>query len=248
MKQAKFEISGDINILLPTNKRGAGFIYTFQGEQSVKHLIESLGIPHTEIGFLHNHGKEIDLSYIVQDGDQIEVSPIPLDNPSTCQGSLAPGVEQDQFVLDNHLGRLAYYLRMLGFDCLYDNQYQDEELARISNQQARILLTRDRRLLMRNLVVYGYLVRSKIPRQQLNEVLQRYNLFERIAPFRRCMRCNGLLQEVSKNEIIDRLQPLTQKYFNEFRTCQQCGQIYWQGSHYERMRKLINQVTNRTLS
>jgi uncharacterized protein with PIN domain len=104
------------------------------------------------------------------------------------------------------------------------------------------LLTRDRRLLMRNQVVYGYLLRSKVPRQQLVEVLRRFQLYSNITPFRRCLRCNALLQEVSKAEILGRLQPLTKKYFNEFHLCPQCEHIYWKGSHYERMMKLIAQV------
>jgi uncharacterized protein with PIN domain len=208
-------------------------------------LIESLGIPHTEVGFLHANGQEIDLSYITQDGDQIEVYPVPLDTSPPGLGSLAPLPEEDRFVLDNHLGRLAYYLRMLGFDGLYRNDYQDEELAAISHQEERILLTRDRRLLMRNQVIYGYLVRSKIPRQQLDEVLHRYDLYGCITPFRRCMRCNALLQEVSKAEVLERLQPLTRKYFDEFRLCPQCGHVYWKGSHYERMMELIRQVSQR---
>jgi hypothetical protein len=242
MKQAKFEILGEINALLPTNKRGTGFIYTFQGEQSVKHLIESLGIPHTEVGQIQANGHQIDFRYIVQDNDRITVLPISFDNRPPVENNLVPEAQQDRFVLDNHLGRLAFYLRMLGFDCLYRNDYQDELLAHVSHQQGRILLTRDRRLLMRNSVIYGYLVRSKMPRQQLVEVLRRYDLYDRIAPFRRCMRCNGLLQEVRKDEVFDRLQPLTRKYFDDFRICPQCGQIYWKGSHYERMMQIIGQV------
>jgi uncharacterized protein with PIN domain len=242
MKLATFYFNGELNDLLPAQKRGSSVFCSFQGDQSIKHLIESLGIPHTEVGYLRVNGLEVDFSYITQDGDQIEVSPIPLDTEQPGKGSLTPLVAQDRFVLDNHLGRLAVYLRMLGFDSLYRNDYQDEELAQTSHQQERILLTRDRRLLMRNQVVYGYLLRSKVPRQQLVEVLRRFQLYSNITPFRRCLRCNALLQEVSKAEILGRLQPLTKKYFNEFHLCPQCEHIYWKGSHYERMMKLIAQV------
>ena len=166
-------------------------------------------------------------------GDRIEVYPLAHD------GILPLQPWEVRFVLDNHLGRLAGYLRMLGFDALYRNDYQDDELAEVSEHQDRLLLTRDRRLLMRNQVKRGYWVRSKIPRQQVSEVVGRFVLAGQVVPFRRCIRCNGLLQAVSKEEVLDRLQPLTRQYFNEFRICPDCGQIYWKGSHYERMQHLI---------
>ena len=146
-----------------------------------------------------------------------------------------------RFVVDNHLGRMAYYLRMLGFDTLYRNDYQDDELAQTAEQEGRILLTRDRRLFMRNQVQRGYWVRSLSPRQQILEVVQRYNLKAQITPFRRCIRCNGILQLVSKEAVLDRLEPLTRLYFDDFRICPDCQQVYWKGSHYERMRQFIDQ-------
>jgi hypothetical protein len=149
---------------------------------------------------------------------------------------------EHRFVLDNHLGRLAVYLRMLGFDALYRNDYQDEELARVSSEERRILLTRDVRLLMRNQVRHGYWVRSKIPRQQLLEIVKRYNLVEMVTPFLRCMRCNGVLMPVSKEMVLDRLEPLTRLYYDDFRICAECDQVYWRGSHYERMQIFLEQV------
>ena len=144
-----------------------------------------------------------------------------------------------RFVLDGHLGRLAAYLRMLGFDTLYRNDFDDEELAEISAAQQRILLTRDRGLLKRSKVLRGFCLRTKDPHQQLLDVVQRFDLQSQIAPFTRCIACNGILETVQKSEILDQLQPKTRKYFNEFSRCVDCGKIYWQGSHHERMQALV---------
>ena len=236
MNQAHFHFHDELNDFLPTQMKGQTITCPINGDQSVKHLIESLGVPHPEVQGILVNGEPKEFSYIVRDGDRIEVYPI------TLPERLARIAGDRRFILDNHLGRLAGYLRMLGFDALYRNDYHDEELAQVASQEERILLTRDVRLLMRNLVVDGYWVRSKIPRQQLIEVVKVYDLAPNISPFRRCMRCNGLLQPVSKEAVIHRLEPLTKRYYEEFRICTDCDWVYWKGSHYERMHKFLDQV------
>ena len=203
----------------------------FRERQSIKHLAESLGVPHPEIGPVQVNGQEGTLSTITQDGDRVDVHPVPNGCP----------IER-RFVLDNHLGRLTAYLRMLGFDCLYRNNYEDEELAETSRSEERILLSRDRRLLMRKSVTYGYCLRSLDSLEQLTEVIRRFDLASRIAPFHRCLRCNHLLQPVAKEAVIGRLEPLTKLYFDEFQICPACQQIYWKGSHYEKMQKLVEEI------
>lgn len=203
----------------------------FRERQSVKHLAESLGVPHPEIGPVQIDGREGTLNAIAQDGDRFEIHPIPNGCPV-----------EPRFVLDNHLGRLAAHLRMLGFDCLYRNNYQDEELAQIAQSEERLLLTRDRRLLMRKVIVHGYCPRSLDPLEQLSEVIRRFDLLKRIVPFHRCLRCNHPLEPVPKAAVLDRLEPLTKLYFDEFQICPACQQIYWKGSHYEKMEKVIEQL------
>ena len=143
------------------------------------------------------------------------------------------------FLLDNHLGKLASHLRMLGFDALYRNDFQDEELADIAESTGRVLLTRDRGLLMRKQVSAGYCLRSLDPQQQTWAVIQRYDLVDKIRPFRRCMRCNGELEDVAKTEVLDQLMPLTRQFYEDFRRCTICGQVYWKGSHYQKMMQYI---------
>jgi uncharacterized protein with PIN domain len=131
---------------------------------------------------------------------------------------------------------------MLGLDCLYRSDFDDPQLADISVKEDRILLTRDRRLLMQKTITRGYLLRSLDSEEQLKETVKRYQLTEWIKPFRRCLRCNHSLETVAKEAIMDRLESLTKLYFDDFRICPACNQIYWKGSHYERMQKLIKQI------
>ena len=233
MKVAEFDFNPDLQPLLQRELRGQLVKIHFKGPQSVKHLIESLHIPHTEIGPLTANGKGIGLDYIVHDGDRIEVQPIaPIDLD-----------EEPRFVIDSHLGRLASHLRMLGLDCLYDNSYEDDELVRISVEEERILLTRDRLLLMHKVITQGYLIHSLNSTEQLYEVVERYTLAKWVRPFQRCMNCNHLLEPVEKKMVLEKLEPLTKKYYDDFKLCPACDQVYWKGSHYERMIKLIKEVS-----
>lgn len=233
--QAQFLFHTALNDFLELHQRQLPIACTFNPGQSVKHLIESMGVPHTEVGQILANGRQVNFDYLVQDGDQVQAYSF-----LEPAGSQARG--ERRFILDNHLGRLAAYLRMLGVDSLYRNDFQDEELAQRSSQEGRILLTRDRRLLMRNLVTQGHWVRSTAPRVQLAEVVKRYDLGSAIAPFRRCLRCNGLLKPVPKEVVLERLEPLTRKYFDDFRICASCDQVYWKGSHYQRMQSLIEEI------
>jgi len=231
MSTAYFLFFGRLRDFLQRDQRAQSITVHFHGQQSIKHLAESLGVPHPEIGRVQVNGLEETLSAITQDGDRVEIHPIPNGPP------LEP-----RFLLDNHLGRLAAYLRLLGFDCLYQNDYDDIELAATLQRDERILLSRDRRLLMRKVVTQGYCLRSLDSREQLTEVLQRFDLTKSMTPFHRCVRCNHLLEPVSKEAILDRLEPLTKEYFDEFHICPACKQIYWKGSHYERMLKVIDEL------
>ena len=141
--------------------------------------------------------------------------------------------------LPGYLGKLADYLRLLGFDVLYKPEWDDPELAQIACDQSRVLLTRDRGLLKRKIVTRGYCVRSDAPPDQVEEIIHHFGVRDQITPFKRCIRCNGLLLPVEKSAIIERLQPLTRLYYNEYTQCQDCSQIYWKGSHYQHMQPFI---------
>ncbi len=243
MAIASFYFYAELNDFLPRHKKHVKISQVFEERASIKDMIESLGVPHTEIDCIEVNGIYVNFSYIVEDEDNINVYPI------SAVGTIEPTVfvrpnplSVIRFVLDIHLGKLATSLRLLGFDTLYRNDYEDEELAQISSSQERLLLTRDKGLLMRSLVTHGYYVRNTQPQQQVIEVLRRFDLFKIVSPFQRCLRCNGLLASVDKQLIIDQLPETVQLQTHEFHQCQDCAQIYWKGSHYERLQQFIDVV------
>lgn len=243
MPKADFHFYGELNDFLRSRYRQVKFSHFFKERGSIKDTIEALGVPHPEIGRIEVNGECVDFSYIVDDGDSIKVYPLSL----TVTPIFRPIHLLSRFVLDIHLGKLATSLRLLGFDTLYRNDYCDPELAEISATQERILLTRDKGLLMRSVVTYGYYVRETNPERQVIEVLRRFDLFNWVAPFKRCLRCNGLLEPVGKESLIDQLPEKTQLHMDEFHRCSECGQVYWKGSHYERMQNFINRVLEQKL-
>jgi uncharacterized protein len=234
----------ELNDFLPRGQRHTTIAAPCAGHESVKNLVESLGVPHTEIAALLVNGAPVDFSYQVQPGDRIEAFPISVEVPLGLP--LRPPPADFRFVLDTHLGRLAAYLRMLGFDTLYRNDFDDPELARLAHDEGRILLTRDIGLLKRGIVTYGYFVRETAPARQLAEVVGRFKLHSTVESFQRCIRCNGLVQSVPKAAIDHLLEPKTRQFFDVFQQCQDCQQVYWRGSHYERMRQVIDQVIRET--
>ena len=177
---------------------------------------------------------------MVEDGNRISVYRVFESLDVSPLLRLRPEPLRDpRFVVDCNLGRLARYLRLLGFDCLYRNDYTDAGVALISQQQHRIVLTRDRRLLHRKIITHGFYIRASMPREQVREVLRRVDLYAMVRPFTRCTRGNGLLNRVKKNQVDHRLEPKTRRYYQEFLQCGECGQIYWQGSHHQRAQRLI---------
>ena len=236
-------LHAELNDFLPQGKREKVLAVTYTELPSVKHAIEALGAPHVEIDAIQANDRWVDFHYQLVDGDQIQVYPrssraLLKNNPIL----LVPSPPQIIFALDSHLGQLATNLRILGFDALYRNDFEDTELAAIAQESQRILLTRDRRLLMRSVVKLGYCLRSLDPTQQVQEVVRHFELIAYIHPFQRCLRCNHPLEPVAKEAVLHRLLPLTRQYFNEFRRCPACDQIYWKGSHYDHMNKLIQQI------
>ncbi|MBD2773534.1 Mut7-C RNAse domain-containing protein [Iningainema tapete] len=241
MAIASFHFHAELNDFLPPHKRLGRIEHFFAEKASIKDMIESLGIPHPEVDCIEVNGEAVDFSYIVQDSDIIKVYPSSFRAVTTSTISVRPKpLSVIRFVLDIHLGKLATSLRLLGFDTLYRNDYEDEELARISSTQERILLTRDKGLLMRSVVQHGYYVRHTDPQLQVPEVMRRFDLVKLASPFKRCLRCNGLLEAVAKESVIDKLPETVKSQNNDFHRCCDCEQVYWKGSHYERLQQFID--------
>lgn len=245
MAQIKIFFHSILNDFVAPALRNQAIIHCFNRKASVKDMIESFNVPHPEVERILANGAAVAFDYIVQDEDDIEVYPA-AENPALSQEiRLRPETPQPPaFVVDGNLGKLVRYLRLLGFDCLYRNDYHDREVAAIACEQQRTVLTRDRALLQRKIIIYGYFVRSDKPKQQTHEVLRRFHLYAWIKPFTRCAHCNGILAAVEKQNIVHRLQPLTRQYYDRFLRCQDCNRIYWQGSHCARIQHLVNEFSS----
>ncbi|MFC1684837.1 Mut7-C RNAse domain-containing protein [Pseudomonadota bacterium] len=243
MALAHFRFYEELNDFLPSAQRKWDLALEFDPPVPVRHLIETFGVPHTEVEVILINGQSVDLDSPVQDGDRVSVYPMfeALDVTPLLRLREHP-LRDLRFVVDAHLGKLARYLRMLGFDTLFENDWGDRELASISAEQQRILLTRDRDLLMHRIITHGCYVRSGESLDQLEYVVRRLDLCGAIRPFSRCMICNGLLEAVEEKEIQDRLLDDTREAFNEFWRCCDCEKVYWKGSHYQRMYGLIGNL------
>lgn len=233
----------ELKDFLAPERRSGTVTHTFDVPGSVKDVTEACGVPHTEVDLILANGESVDFSYRVADGDRISVFPVfeSFDISSVLRVRPQP-LRQVRFVLDGHLGRLARYLRLLGFDCLYSSAWSDHELVAISTGQHRILVTRDRGLLKHRAVTHGSYVWATDPHRQLAEVVRRFHLAGRIAPFTRCMRCNGLLEPVEKNDIAHRLLPWTRDHFDKYSICTTCERIYWRGSHHGRLNEIVEEA------
>lgn len=215
-----------------------------QRRPSVKDLLESIGIPHPEIGLLLINGREVSLAPVVEAGDEVEAFGLRPPVDLLIDSLLRQGLTAVRFAVDVNVGKLASLLRMAGLDAFYDPGLDDTGLAEIASGQGRVLLSRDRTLLRRRVVEHGHLVRASQPYQQLTEVVRLYGLAGHLAPFSRCLLCNTLLSPVDKSEILHRLQPLTRKYYDSFRLCPSCDRLYWPGTHRERMEQVLRTITS----
>jgi len=245
MSYVALRFYAELNDFLRDTQKQTRFKIELNRRTSVKDLIESLGVPHTEVEVILANGKSVDFSYIVKREDDLSIYPMFESVDVTPILKLRDEPLRDtHFVLDCHLGRLARYLRQFGFDTLYRNDFTDDELADTSAREHRILLTRDRNLLKRSIITHGYCIREHDPRKQLDEVIRRFDLRNQIIPFGRCTRCNGIVEAVDKEAVDQLLEPKTRLYFDEFWQCTSCGQVYWEGSHVKHMLKLTDEVLN----
>jgi uncharacterized protein len=235
----------ELNDFLGPESRGVTARRPFRPHQTVKDVLEALGIPHTEVDLILVNGNAEDFAHRPTSGDRIAAYPmfVTLDVGSTARLRPVP-LRDPRFVIDVNLGRLARLLRVLGFDVWWSSDADDQTLADLSLGQQRILLTRDRGLLKRRAITYGLFVRSDHPEEQTLEVIRRLDLRHRLAPFTRCVRCNGRLFSVSKEEVIDHLEPLTRLYYDDFSRCTECGRIYWRGSHRARLVSFVEGLRN----
>jgi uncharacterized protein len=237
----RLHVHGDLDFFLGS-RAGPGRVERRLSEKtSVKDVIESCGIPHSEVDLILLNGEAVNFGYAVRGDAEIELYPPGIQSSNFREKRLqATGISA--FVADVHLGKLVRDLRLLGIDVAYDPAAQDRQLVEIVSRNNRALLTRDRRLLMYAAVQHGYYLRSQNPLEQTIEVLRRFDLGSILSPFSRCLRCNALLESTEKKEVIGQLEPLTKIYYNDFRRCTGCAQVYWSGSHFTKLQKRLEEI------
>ena len=242
-KSAQFRFYEELNDFLPADRKKTQFSYYFEFNPSVKDAIEAVGVPHTEVDLILVNSESVTFSYHLRDGDKVSVYPVfeSMDITNVTHLREKP-LREPKFILDVHLGKLAKYLRLLGFDTLYENSYDDSEIVAIARDQNRAVLTRDVSLLKNKSVTHGYWIRSQHTKDQLTEVIRRFDLASNINPFYRCTVCNGIIEKVGKESIMDRLEPKTKRYYDEFYKCTSCEKIYWKGSHYNKMDNFVKKI------
>lgn len=242
---ATFRFYEELNDFLSKKYRKVRFQINVANNASVKDSIESLGVPHTEVDLILVNGNSVDFSYNLKNKDDVSVYPKFESIDITSLSKLrAKPLREVKFILDVHLGKLTKYLRLLGFDTLYKNNMDDREIINIAQKEKRIILTRDIGLLKHNIVTHGYWLRSQDSKEQLKEVIQRFDLKDKINVFTRCTVCNGDIVVVEKSVIEYKILAKTKENYNKFYRCLNCHKIYWEGSHYKNMLLFINNYTN----
>jgi uncharacterized protein with PIN domain len=250
MPTARFRFFAELNDFLPRERRQREIACSWFRDATAKHMIEALGVPHTEVELIALNGAPAGFGQLLQEGDRLDVYPdhsagIVLGDMNAY--ILRPGYEgRPRFVADAHMGGLARLLRRAGFDTLYSNTFQDSEIARISESEQRIVLTRDRDLLKQKNITYGCYLHARLPEQQWQELLQRWGLAQSLKPFSLCVECNTPLHAVEPAAIAHRVPPRVLQRYQEFTMCDCCRRVYWPGSHWERMQQVLRDQENKS--
>jgi uncharacterized protein with PIN domain len=243
LRTSYFRIYEELNDFLPKQFKKEVFPFSFNGTPSVKNVIETIGIPHTEVDLILVNGKSVGFEYLLSGNELVSVYPVfeSFDISEVIKLRPKP-LRKIRFIVDVNLGKLAKKLRLLGFDTLYRNDLDDDEIVQISVSEKRIILTRDIGILKCGSVTHGTWIRNDDPEIQLYEVIERLQLRKLFKPFSRCSNCNGTLKRVNKENLNTRIPADTFKYYKTFWECTDCNQIYWEGSHFEKITGWIDEL------
>lgn len=235
----------ELNYFLPGHKKAIPYEISFKGKNTIKDIIEAEGVPHVEIDLILVNGRSVDFNYHPENGEKVSVYPeFELLDISPLVRLRPLPLRRTRFLADANLGRLARYLRMLGFDTVFDLSLDDPEIIQQAAREKRIILTRDLGMLKDGRVTRGYFLRHDDPQQQIREVVDRFSLSVSIRPFTRCIACNGRILPVSKSEITNEVPPRVAETYEVFFQCSGCKRVFWKGSHYDHMLKKIEELMN----
>ncbi len=239
----------ELNDLLPKHRRGADFEAEFEGKRSVKDMIEAQGVPHTEVDLILVNGVPEDFSYIIQDGDRISVYPVfeSLNIKNVTRLRKFP-LRKSRFIADINIRDIVKAMRLLGFDVYFDPSFSHKEITVISKSENRIILTRSKKLLKLKDVTHGILIYPGQITDQIKRIIDYLDIRDQIKPFSRCLICNALLEGISKEKIENRIPPKTKESCDQYAYCRPCDKVYWRGTHFIRMKNLVDGILGNSLS
>lgn len=239
LRAAYFRFYEELNDFLPPEKRKISFLHQFAAKSALKDIVESLGVPHAEIDLALVNGKSVDFNYQVEEHDYVSIYPVfELFDISSIIHLRPLPLRITRFILDVHLGKLARYLRLLGFDTLYQSNFKDKEIITIAQNEKRIILTRDVGLLKNKQVTHGYWLRSTNPKEQTHEIIAHFDLSKKCKPFSRCLVCNGIIVNIKQIKL-HKLPENVRKTQERFFQCKDCHRVYWQGTHYKKLAAFV---------
>ena len=242
-REVQIRFYAELNDFLAADRRQREFTYGFVGTPSVKDTIEAIGVPHTEVDVILVNGKSVDFDHLLEGGERVSVYPVFERYDVSPVTRLRPApLRQTRFVADVHLGALARKLRLLGFDTVWERDLDDPAIIETAARERRIILTRDMGILKNGNVTHGYWLRATDPEEQLEEVIRALDLAGCLDPFVRCMECNGELEPIDRSDAAQSVPLQVFLVYREFRRCSQCGRIYWRGSHFDRLEKVVERV------
>jgi uncharacterized protein len=237
---SEFRFYEELNDFLPPAARKRTFSYRIHGDPTVKNVIEAMGVPHTQVDLILVDGECVGFSHRLHGGERVSVYPMFERFDVTPLIRLRPApLRIPKFIVDVHLGTLARYLRLLGFDTAYDNQSEDRTLVRLSVAERRILLTRDVALLKHKVLTHAYFVHNTQSEHQLREVVRALDLTGKAKPFSRCLACNGKLRKVARRSIVGLVPADVIATTQRFARCNGCGRVYWSGSHAQSLSRIV---------
>jgi len=243
MVTATFRFYEELNDFLAPERRGREFASPCARAATTKHMIEALGVPHTEVELVLVNGESVGFGSLLRDGDRVAVYPkFEAFDVTPLLRVREHALREPRFVADAHLGGLARLLRMMGFDTLYDNHFRDEEIERIAGMQERIVLTRDRELLKRHGITHGCYIHALGSGPQLREIIDRLDLARTSRPFTLCLNCNTPLRAIDKALVASTLPPNVRERYERFSVCDVCRRVFWEGSHWQRMRAMVDDL------
>jgi len=242
-RSAEFRFYEELNDFLPVDRRKVSFKQTFQGTPAVRDVIQAIGVPHTAVDLVLVDGRSVDFAHRLAGGERVAVYPqFERLDISPLQRLRPQPLRQTRFILDVHLGKLARYLRMLGFDALYRSDWSDPEIIDRALRDQRVVLTRDLGILKQKRVTHGYWLRSSQPEDQVAEVIEALDLQGQLRPFTRCLECNGTIRRLPPDQLPESLDPDIAARFEQFWQCGSCHRVYWQGSHYRHMLRAVQRT------